>query len=98
MVRRILLLVSICISCNIYAYDWFNIADSIAICQKKVSPSWCNYDIDRYMSLRKNQHVIDNYAQQINTGDTIMDHENRPQISYQLQERIILKSRLYQMI
>ena len=49
MVRRILLLVSICISCNIYAYDWFNIADSIAICQKKVSPSWCNYDIDRYM-------------------------------------------------
>lgn len=81
MVRRILLLVSICISCNIYAYDWFNIADSIAICQKKVSPSWCNYDIDRYMSLRKNQHVIDNYAQQINTGDTIMDHENRPQIS-----------------
>ena len=76
MVKRLLLLVLICISCNIYAYDWFNLADSIVKYQKRVSPSWCNYDIDRYMSLRKNQHVIDNYAQQINTGDTIIYMEH----------------------
>lgn len=76
-VRRLfVLIVFICISCNIYAYDWFSIADSIANCQKRVSPSWCYYDINRYMLLRKYRYVMKNYTQQINTGDTIIFMEH----------------------
>lgn len=59
-----------------YSYDWNSIADSISVCQKRVSPSWCYYDIDRYMLLRIDQRIMDNYAQQINTGDTIMFMEH----------------------